>query len=94
MSTLPDLRQVRSLNRHAQSERFFEPQDAVQVLLEGVWHDERLLASVRFGAVVDFLDFHLAGYHWPAFNVADAGICVGAALMVADGLLTRQSQPT
>jgi signal peptidase II len=49
---------------------------------------------VRFGAVVDFLDFHLAGYHWPAFNVADAGICVGAALMVADGLLTRQSQPT
>jgi signal peptidase II len=49
---------------------------------------------VRFGAVVDFLDFHLAGYHWPAFNVADAGICVGAALMVADGLLARQSQPT
>jgi signal peptidase II len=49
---------------------------------------------IRFGAVVDFLDFHLAGYHWPAFNVADAGICVGAALMVADGLLARQSQPT
>jgi signal peptidase II len=42
---------------------------------------------IRFGAVVDFLDFHLAGYHWPAFNVADTGICVGAALMLADGLL-------
>ena len=53
-----------------------------------------VIDRIRFGAVVDFLDFHLAGYHWPAFNVADAGICVGAALMIADGLLTRQSQPT
>lgn len=32
--------------------------------------------------VTDFLDFHLAGWHWPAFNVADIGICVGAALLV------------
>lgn len=31
-------------------------------------------------AVLDFLDFHLAGLHWPAFNVADIGICVGAFL--------------
>jgi signal peptidase II len=53
-----------------------------------------VIDRIRFGAVVDFLDFHLAGYHWPAFNVADAAICVGAALMLADGLLTRQSQPT
>jgi signal peptidase II len=53
-----------------------------------------VIDRIRFGAVVDFLDFHLAGYHWPAFNLADAGICVGAALMLADGLLTRQSQPT
>jgi signal peptidase II len=49
---------------------------------------------IRFGAVVDFLDFHLAGYHWPAFNLADSAICVGAALMLADGLLVRRSQPT
>lgn len=35
-----------------------------------------------YGAVVDFLDFHWAGMHWPAFNVADSAICVGAALMV------------
>ena len=33
---------------------------------------------VRFRAVVDFLDFHIAGYHWPAFNVADICICLGA----------------
>jgi signal peptidase II len=42
---------------------------------------------VRFGAVLDFLDFHAFGYHWPAFNVADGAITVGAALIVADSLL-------
>ena len=33
---------------------------------------------VRFSAVLDFLDLHLAGWHWPAFNVADMAICLGA----------------
>jgi signal peptidase II len=37
---------------------------------------------LRFGAVVDFLDFHVAGWHWPAFNVADSAITVGVALLV------------
>lgn len=32
--------------------------------------------------VIDFLDFHLGGWHWPAFNVADCGITVGAAVIV------------
>ena len=36
--------------------------------------------------VVDFLDFHLAGWHWPAFNLADSAIVCGVALIVADGL--------
>ena len=36
--------------------------------------------------VVDFLDFHLAGWHWPAFNVADAAIVIGVALLVYDSL--------
>jgi signal peptidase II len=44
--------------------------------------------------VVDFLDFHLAGWHWPAFNLADAGICVGAGLIVVDGLLAPRRQYT
>jgi signal peptidase II len=34
------------------------------------------------GSVVDFLDFHLGAYHWPAFNVADSAVCVGAALLI------------
>lgn len=41
---------------------------------------------VRLGAVVDFLDFHLAGVHFWAFNVADAAISVGVALLLIDGL--------
>lgn len=40
---------------------------------------------VAVGAVVDFLDFHVYGRHWPAFNVADSAISVGAALLIADG---------
>ena len=41
---------------------------------------------LRFGAVVDFLDFHIGGLHWPAFNIADSAICVGIAFVVLDGL--------
>lgn len=41
------------------------------------------------GHVVDFLDFHLGGYHWPAFNVADSAIVVGAFILVAEILLAR-----
>lgn len=37
-------------------------------------------------AVADFLDFHMAGYHWPAFNAADAAIAMGAAILVYDSL--------
>ena len=41
------------------------------------------------GAVVDFLDFHAYGYHWPAFNVADISIFIGAALLIAESLFIR-----
>ncbi|TFW10551.1 lipoprotein signal peptidase [Oxalobacteraceae bacterium OM1] len=39
-----------------------------------------------YGHVIDFLDFHVGGWHWPAFNIADSGICIGAALLVIDEL--------
>jgi signal peptidase II len=39
---------------------------------------------VAFGHVVDFLDFHALGWHWPAFNVADSAISVGAAILIAE----------
>ncbi|MDL2207818.1 signal peptidase II [Desulfovibrio sp. OttesenSCG-928-M16] len=41
-----------------------------------------LVDRLRLGAVVDFLDFHYAGMHWPAFNVADMAICLGAGLTI------------
>jgi signal peptidase II len=41
----------------------------------------------RFGAVFDFLDFHVASWHWPAFNLADSAITVGVALLLLDGLV-------
>jgi signal peptidase II len=40
-----------------------------------------------YGYVVDFLDFHYAGWHFPAFNVADSGITVGAICLILDELL-------
>ena len=46
-----------------------------------------VLDRVMYGYVVDFLDFHYAGIHFPAFNVADCGISVGAALLILDEVL-------
>ncbi|MGQ0526515.1 MAG: signal peptidase II [Alphaproteobacteria bacterium] len=45
-----------------------------------------LIDRVRFGAVIDFLDFHVSGYHWPAFNIADSCICAGVALLLIHAL--------
>jgi len=45
---------------------------------------------IRHGAVVDFLDFHLGYWHWPAFNLADSAICLGVALLLLDSLLLRR----
>ena len=39
-----------------------------------------LIDRLRFGSVVDFLDFHIKAYHWPAFNIADSAITAGAVL--------------
>ena len=41
-----------------------------------------VIDRVRFGAVVDFIQWHAAGYYWPAFNVADSAIVLGAALLL------------
>lgn len=48
-----------------------------------------LIDRIRFGAVIDFLDFHIGTWHWPAFNVADICIAVGVGLFVLNWLLKR-----
>ncbi len=45
-----------------------------------------VIDRLSIGAVVDFLDFHAFGWHWPAFNIADSAITCGAALLIWDGL--------
>lgn len=45
-----------------------------------------LYDRVMLGYVVDFLDFHINQRHWPAFNIADSAICVGAVLLIVDSL--------
>jgi signal peptidase II len=49
-------------------------------VIDRLWH----------GAVVDFLDFHLAGWHWPAFNLADSAITAGAVLWVLASFLEQR----
>lgn len=53
-----------------------------------------VIDRILFGAVVDFLDFHAYGYHWPAFNVADSAITCGAALLIWDGLRPHKNGQT
>ena len=46
-----------------------------------------VIDRVRFGYVVDFLDFHWGTWHFPAFNIADSAISIGAACLILDELL-------
>lgn len=48
-----------------------------------------VIDRLRFGAVADFLDFHLFGYHWYAFNIADSAIVIGVAVLLVDSLFAR-----
>jgi signal peptidase II len=52
-----------------------------------------LLDRIRFGYVVDFLDFHFRdAYHWPAFNVADAAISTGVVVLLIAGFMEKKGQ--
>jgi signal peptidase II len=51
-----------------------------------------LIDRLRYGHVVDFLDFHAMGWHWPAFNVADSAITIGAVLLILEGLVRQEKR--
>jgi len=47
---------------------------------------------VASGRVIDFLDFYVGSHHWPAFNVADSAIVVGALLLLSEIFLAPQEE--
>jgi signal peptidase II len=70
------------LLRKHQAEKLFAL--ALALILGGALGN--LIDRIAYGYVVDFLDFHWAGYHFAAFNVADAAITLGAMLLILDSL--------
>jgi signal peptidase II len=75
------------LRRHQGETRFCL---ALSLILGGAIGN--VIDRVAHGAVVDFLDFHAFGWHWPAFNVADIGISCGALLLVWDALAPKPAR--
>jgi len=48
---------------------------------------------LRYGMVVDFLDFYIQSYHWPAFNLADVAVVGGASLLIWESFMESRAQP-
>ncbi|GAB5605050.1 signal peptidase II [Sideroxyarcus sp. TK5] len=78
------------LLRKHQSEKLFAL--ALALILGGALGN--LIDRIAYGYVVDFLDFHWAGYHFAAFNVADSAITCGAALLIWDGIRGKRHERT
>ncbi len=51
-----------------------------------------IIDRIRFGAVIDFLDFHYGIYHWPAFNFADIFICIGVGFIILHSIFFHQKK--
>ena len=49
-----------------------------------------LIDRVMFGYVIDFIDWHAYGYHWPSFNIADMAISFGAFLLILDSFINGE----
>ncbi|AIY40394.1 Lipoprotein signal peptidase [Collimonas arenae] len=69
------------LKRHAGQRMFCT---ALALILGGAIGN--VVDRIAYGHVIDFLDFYMRNWHWPAFNIADSAICVGAVLFVIDEL--------
>ena len=79
---------VRLLKRHA-----YEPRLAFSLALVLGGALGNVIDRVALGYVVDFLYFHYRGFAWPAFNVADTAISIGAALLIWDSLRGKPAAP-
>lgn len=75
------------LRRHAGQRLFCA---ALALLLGGAIGN--LYDRITYGHVVDFIDVYWATYHWPAFNIADSAICIGAGLMIWDSFKSGKNE--
>ena len=75
------------LSRHA-SDRLFC--SGLALILGGALGN--LWDRIEHGRVVDFLLFHVGGYYWPAFNLADSAITLGAGLVILDGFRNKSPE--
>lgn len=64
---------------------------AISLVLGGALGN--MLDRLRFGEVVDFLDFFMNDFHWPAFNLADSAITIGVTILLIHFFLERQHSP-
>ena len=81
VSLLASLLIIWMLKRHSGQRLFCW---AMTLILGGALGN--LIDRIAYGHVIDFLDFHVSGFHWPAFNVADSAITLGAVLFILDEL--------
>ena len=51
-----------------------------------------VIDRIKNGAVADFLDFHIAIYHWPAFNLADSCVFIGVVILLFDEILFKEKK--
>ena len=61
---------------------------AIALVLAGALGN--MVDRIRLGYVVDFIDIHYGGWHWPAFNLADSVIVVGVILLLLEGFIPRR----
>jgi len=80
---------VGMLRRHSSE---FRLSLALTLILGGALGN--VIDRIRFGAVVDFVQWHAAGYYWPAFNLADSAITLGAILLAWDQFTTKPAADT
>ncbi len=64
------------------------PVVAIAAVIGGAFGN--IVDRILYGAVADFFDFHLFGYHWYAFNIADSAIVLGVAALVLDSLFSKE----
>lgn len=76
------------LRKHSDEPRFCL---ALALILGGALGN--LIDRILLSHVVDFLDFHAAAYHWPAFNVADSAITIGALILIWESFRSKSTRP-